>query len=151
MDNITEKDVLSEQRAEEMIKSMVGGNYAKKVPTQGGGVSVANVPHQPIGKPPNDEIRLVMGIPEGASRGTGKFKDVFAMQSNSVPMIAKPQVIETEPVIITQRAVQDEEINYRQVICPNCLIQELIGCDYCGIFQYAWKRNEYKINVTKQE
>jgi hypothetical protein len=43
----------------------------------------------------------------------------------------------------------DPENNFRDTICPNCVIYDLVGCDHCGLYAYGWKHPQYKFKVTK--
>lgn len=44
----------------------------------------------------------------------------------------------------------DPDDNYR-VLCEQCVIRDLVGCDQCGVFVYGYNHKAFKIRVQKVE
>lgn len=91
-----------------------------------------------------DQYRLAPASISESGRWSG-LAVVERESDDDNPLVVKPEVVtlkdDENPV--------DPDDNYNEVICRNCVIYELVGCDRCGIFQYAYKHKSVKIKASK--
>ena len=70
----------------------------------------------------------------------------------------KPEIVEESIEVEFDNDINKEdnkeersELLHNNDLCDKCMVKDIVGCNHCGIYQYAIIRNDYEIMIRRND